>query len=147
VEADLSGGAQKIVFDFNATIALYRNTITTGGADRCTCISCKNFAAQRSNAYPIEFLELLKKLGVDPLKEWEAFDYEASDVPSKHLYGGWFLFCGQLVEGGDERLSLAEQNFVHWFTSSFPTRTLPKHARLCAVEFTAELLRTSGLGL
>lgn len=66
MERELYFGQQRIRFDREATAALYRDTITVAGAERCTCISCKNFAAQRTNIYPEEFLRFLKELGVAP---------------------------------------------------------------------------------
>ena len=55
MERELHLGQQRIRFDREATAALYRDTITVAGAESCTCISCKNFAAQRANVYPEEF--------------------------------------------------------------------------------------------
>jgi hypothetical protein len=71
VQNELYVGQQKILFDREATAALYRQTIMVPGADRCGCISCKNFVAQRGTAFPEKFVQLLKELGADPLKEWE----------------------------------------------------------------------------
>lgn len=140
MERELSAGQQKIRFDREATVALYRDTITVPGADRCSCISCKNFAAQRSKVYPKGFLKFLEELGVDPLKEWEAFDYDfGPENPGGHLYGGWFLFSGELVEGSDKRPKGTPESFAHWFTTSFPTGTLPREAKFCAVEFLAQI--------
>lgn len=75
MEQELCIGEQRILFDREATIDLYLQTITVPGADRCGCIYCKNFAAQRRNVFPAEFLRLLGELGVDPMNEWEAFEY------------------------------------------------------------------------
>jgi hypothetical protein len=140
MEGELFVGRQRIRFNREATIVLYRDIITAPGADTCTCISCKNFAAQRGKAYPDEFLHLLDELGIDPLKEWEAFDYDF-DLGNRqnHLYGGWFVFSGELVEGGDERPNQAQTNFVHWITTSFPTGTLPKDVKVCAIEFCTQI--------
>ena len=96
-------GLQRIWFDRQATAELYRKTITIPGADRCTCISCKNFAAQRGNVFPEKFVEFLRELGIDPRMEWEAVDYDFDVDPSGHMYDGWFLFVGGLVDGGDEQ--------------------------------------------
>ena len=141
VENELYVGHQKILFDREATTALYRETIMVPGADQCSCIPCKNFAAQRRTAFPEEFLQFLNELGVDPLKEWEAFDYDFDPKkPRKDvLYGGWFLFAGELVEGFDKRPWPAQKGFAYWFTTSFPAGTLPKGLKLCAIEFLAEI--------
>ena len=140
MERELSVGQQKILFDRDATIVLYQEIITVAGADKCRCTSCKNFAAQRGKILPERFLHLLGELGTDPLKEWEAFDYDFDrNLNSPHLYGGWFLFVGELLEGVDKRLQSPEVSFAHWFTTSFPTGTLPTNIKLCAVEFLAQI--------
>jgi hypothetical protein len=141
MEQELSIGEQKILFDREATIDLYRQTITAPGADGCGCIYCKNFAAQRQNVFPAEFLRLLGELGVDPMKEWEAFEH-SFDAKNPHklvLYGGWFLFAGALVTGAEKRPNTQTGGFAHWFTSSFPTGTLPTGVKLCAVEFLVQI--------
>ena len=141
MEKELSVGQQKVVFDREATVELYRQTITKPGADSCICIPCKNFAAQRGKVFSEAFDQFLRALGIDPLKEWEAFDYNFDPKkPRKSvLYGGWFLFVGELVEGFDKRPEPAQQGFAHWFTTSFPAGTLPTGLKLCAVEFLGEI--------
>jgi len=141
MEKELCAGQQKILFDREATLSLYRQTIVVPCADQCSCIGCKNFAAQRGKVFPGEFLQFLNELGVDPLKEWEVFDYNFDPKkPRKHvLYGGWFLFVGELVEGLNKRPAPAQQGFAHWFTTSFPAGTLPTGLKLCAVEFVGEI--------
>jgi hypothetical protein len=136
MEKELWVGLQKIQFDRDATIAFYAQTIKIPGADDCACIFCRNFAAQRHNIFPTAFIEFLRELGVDPAKEWEAFDYDFdAKNPSKLiLYGGWFLFVGQLLEGLETPPPL-QDDFAYWFTSSFPTGTLPVGAKLCALQF------------
>lgn len=140
MQSELQIGQQMIRFDREATVALYRDTITTPDADRCTCVSCKNFAAQRSRVYPEDFLNLLEKLGITALTEWEAFDYDfdLQERPN-HLYGGWFLFCGELIVGVRERPNQVETGFSYWFTSSFPTPQLPGEVKICAVEFSVQV--------
>jgi len=54
--------------DREATIELYRKTITAPGADSCDCLYCRNFAKQRQDIYPDEFKTLLVRLGADPTK-------------------------------------------------------------------------------
>ena len=102
MEKELSVGKQKVVFDREATVELYRETITKPGADSCTCISRKNFAAQRGKVFPEAFDQFLRALGIDPLREWDAFDYDFGLNPKGHLYGGWFLFVGGLLDGIDK---------------------------------------------
>ena len=135
MQAELSVGAQKVRFDREATVSIYRETIVAPGPDQCSCISCKNFAVQRGNVYPKEFLHLLNELGADPRKEWEAFDHDFDMGNREHLYGGWFLFAGELIEGIDHRPPYGQESFLHWFTTSFPNVTLPTDIKICAVEF------------
>lgn len=129
---------QTVRFDREATISLYEDTIKVPGADECRCIYCKNFAAQRGQVYPEEFLKLLDSLGADARKELEAFDYDfGPENPPNHLYGGWFVFCGELISGDEKQpeLEFGETAFAYWFTSSFPNGGLPKDAKVCAVKF------------
>lgn len=133
-------GEQKILFDREATIDLYRNTLTAADGDGCGCASCKNFALQRTKIYPVPFLQFLEELGIDPFREWEAFDYDFdSGNQNKHLYGGWFLFVGELVVGVENPPKHATGTFTHWFTDSFPAPALPTDMRICAVEFRVEV--------
>jgi len=138
MDASISVGKQKIRFDREATIELYRGTITAPGADSCDCLYCRNFAKQRHDIYPAEFRTLLDRLGADPKKEWEA--YELGSCPTKpnhHLYGGWFLFCGELTEGAEAQAEGLP--FTFRFTTSFPNGTLPDGLKICAVDFLAAI--------
>jgi hypothetical protein len=139
--SELQVGRQKIRYDHEATLALYRNTVTMAGADTCDCLYCQNYAAQRDKVFPKEFCDLLEKLGVNPLREWEAFDYDeiGPSNPKIHSYGGWFLFVGELVEGFDEKLGREPSSSSYLFTTSFPTGTLPKDTSICAVNFIADV--------
>lgn len=141
MQSELRLAQQTVLFDQDATAALYRDTITVPGADSCKCISCQNFAAQRGRVFPEAFIQFLKELGVDPLKEWEAFDYDfdARNAKRSVLCGGWFLFVGQVVEGLDKRREQPDEGFAYWFTTNFPTGTLPPHLKLCAVEFLGQI--------
>jgi hypothetical protein len=139
MQNEISLGGQTVLHDPEATVELYLRTITVPNADRCSCISCKNFAAQRRTVFPQEFVDFLIALGVDPLKEWEVFDYDFSVTKTPdHLYGGYLLFVGQLVYGADDAPQ-KEQRFRYWFTSSFPNATLPTNTKLSAVEFLAQV--------
>jgi hypothetical protein len=138
MNTEIHVGPQVVVCDREATIALYANAMNVPGANQCGCVSCKNFAAQRSSVYPDEFLSVLKQLGGDPLRELEAFDYDF-DNRERHLYGGWFVFCGELVEGTSWRPEQEPSRFSYWFTTSFPRGGLPTDVPLCAIEFCAEI--------
>jgi hypothetical protein len=56
-------------------------------------------------------------LGIDPLKEGEAF-YYAEVSPGVHLYGGWFYFVGRLLAAGEYRVE--ENGFGYFIGTSFP---------------------------
>lgn len=137
---ELRVGRQFILFNREATIDLYRQIITAPGADQCDCSGCKNFATRRGEIFPSEFTRFLNNLGVDPEKEWEAFDYDfgISNPNKSSLYGGWFLFVGELVEGLEVRGEL-RAGFTYWFTSSFPAIAVSKGVKVCAVEFLIEI--------
>jgi hypothetical protein len=139
MEAKLSVAQQTVWFDREATVGLYSQTIIVPGADSCNCLSCRNFAAQRVKVFPEEFVQFLGELGIDPLKEWEAFDCDFGVSPDGHLYGGWFLFIGGLVDGSRDRPESQQAPFAYWFTTSFPTGTLPIGLKFCAVEFIARV--------
>jgi hypothetical protein len=138
MHASISVGRQKILFDREATIELYRGIITVPGADSCGCIYCRNFARQRQTNFPDEFIALLDRLGADPLKEWEAYELGPSTTkPDHRLYGGWFLFCGELVEGPGLQGDVLPFSFG--FTKSFPDGIPHFGPEVCAVDFLAEI--------
>src|SRR4029077_10457106 len=125
MDASISLGTQKVRFDREATIELYRRTIAVPGADSCDCLHCRNFAKQRQDVYPAEFKTLLDRLGADPTKEWEVYELgSCTTKPNHRLYGGWFLFCGELVDGTDAQAEGLPFSFH--FTESFPNGTLPE---------------------
>jgi hypothetical protein len=52
MERELTIGQQKNVFDREATVDLYRETIKVAGSESCDCIYCKNVAAQKQSVFP-----------------------------------------------------------------------------------------------
>jgi hypothetical protein len=105
--------------DCEATRAAYAAT-ERGGAASCDCNGCRNFVAARSQIYPARFLELLEKLGIDPLKDAEAY-HNARRGPGRHDYGGWFHFIGQLHGTSNP----AVIDFGDGFTASFGRASAP----------------------
>lgn len=65
-------GDQKILYDRERTQRAYAG-MTSGDAEECGCSHCRNFAAQRSTAYPETFRRVLDQLGIDPAKEGEVY--------------------------------------------------------------------------
>ena len=125
---------QAVLFDREATASVYRS-IDQGDADRCNCGGCKNFRQFRSQAYGTELLLLLERLGIDPLKEWEA--YSCGVEINGHIeYGGWFVFVGEwsaknLAKGSGSPTEYTE----FFFTDSFPNATKRFGPKALAVEF------------
>ena len=126
-------GDQVILYDVARTRDAYAK-MTSGDAERCGCAYCRNFAAQRSVAYPENFLQSLILLGINPDKEGEI--YECGSESSLWRYDGWFYLSGQLLEAG-ERLTDAGSGFQFYFVDA---RRLPKPAtdfgeNILAIEF------------
>jgi len=129
-------GDQTFNFDKSATEAAYA-LLESGFAERCGCADCRNFAAQRSTAFPARFLTLLDRLGIDRLKEGEAFEY-GPEPSGKHLYGGWFYFIGKMDAQGESQIE--ENGFSYFIGTSFPKPPSPFQGQpVLAVEFTTRL--------
>jgi len=75
-----------------ATVAYYQRA-AQGDTYRCLCSGCRNFALQRSTAFPAEFLRLLDQLGIDPEQEHEAYETGLASN-GLHCYGGLLLWDG-----------------------------------------------------
>src|ERR1700721_2819503 len=90
-------GDQVIRFDKDRTRLAY-SSMKGGDAERCGCSYCRNFAAQRSTAYPEVFRSLLDQLGIDPEKEGEV--YESGPEGSLRMYGGGLFFPGGFRTSG-----------------------------------------------
>ena len=103
-------GNQLICIDRRCTTEAY-SQISTPGSEECGCAMCRNYIAQRSTIYPLSFLTLLQQLGIDAAKAGEVY-YLAPNSKGKRLYGGWFFFCGEIIEAGDKQYS---QDGVSYF--------------------------------
>lgn len=91
----------RIKVDAEATAAAYLK-LPHGEAVECGCRDCQNWTVQRNAALPFSFLDLLKKLGVDPEKETELSEFEGGAVdPTLNLYTGEYLFIGHIEAGPD----------------------------------------------
>jgi hypothetical protein len=131
-------GDQVVSYDPDRTRNVYL-TIPNGGAERCGCDSCLNFAAQRQSAYPEVFVKLLHQLGIDPLKEGEA--YEMGPDNGHVIYGGWFYFAGELVQEGERLSADPDTGFQYWFASPghFPKPRFDFGPSVSAIEFITNL--------
>jgi hypothetical protein len=81
--------------------------IANGAPETCGCEPCKNFAAQRSEAYPPQALDLFNSLGIVSNREAEVY-HLARLESGNHLYGGWFHFVGAILEGGNAQRQVSE---------------------------------------
>ena len=132
----LSLGDQTFTFDKSATEAAYA-LLEGGDADRCGCDPCRNFALQRNIAYPLDFLALLDRLGIDALKEGEVFEH-GPEPSGKRLYGGWFYFVGTIDVRGENQIEA--NGFSYFIGTSFPKPPPPfRDQPVLAVEFVTRL--------
>ncbi len=129
---ELRLGDQLIRYDREAAAAAYLN-LPSGGAERCGCIYCRNFAAQRANIYPPAFRALLDQLGIDPNKEGGMHDEIGPFEDKVRPTGGWFYFVGELIETG-ERL-IQDGEFQYWFQPTFPRPPAVLGDQVAAIEF------------
>lgn len=129
-------GDQLVRHDRDATVAAY-SALPQGDADRCGCVHCRNFAAQRGNVYPQDFRALLNQLGIDPNKEGEVFDMIGPFDDRIRPTGGWFYFVGEFIDRG-ERL-IQNGDFQYWFQPSFPRPPDCFGQSVIAIEFNAQV--------
>jgi hypothetical protein len=123
-------------YDRDATVAAYA-LVLVGGADRCGCIHCRNFAAQRHTVYPPEFRALLTVLGIDPNKEGEVYDCVGPFDSRIRLTGGFFYFVGELIKPGEKLMQTG--NFQYWFQPSFPRPQVCFGENVGAIQFSFEV--------
>jgi hypothetical protein len=133
---ELRLGDQLVRYDRNATVTAYA-LLPSGGADRCDCIYCRNFASQRATVYPENFRGLLLRMGIDPLKEGEIYDMVGPFSEKVRPTGGWFYFVGELIEPGQKLRS--EGDFQYWFQPAFPRPPACFGSCVEAIEFTAKI--------
>jgi hypothetical protein len=129
-------GDQLIRYDREATVAAY-SSVPSSGTDRCGCVHCRNFAAQREIVYPPEFRATLTLLGIDPNKEGEVYDKVGPFDLRIRPTGGWFYFVGDLIKPG-ERL-MQDGKFQYWFQPSFPRPPICFGENVGAIEFSVEV--------
>jgi len=135
---ELRIGDQVIRYDREATAAIYGGR-SNGWAERCGCLFCKNFAAQREQVYPASFRALLDQLGIDAFKEDDNTEYG----PMKdgcHFWGGWFYFVGEMVEWGEQNAEAPDApEFQFFFTKSGPGANRFPGRPLLGIEFTTHV--------
>lgn len=72
--------------------------IDSGGAERCGCEECFNFAAVRHLIYPPDLLELFECMGIDPLLEADV-EYRCPVSNGQHGYCARFFLVGRIASG------------------------------------------------
>jgi hypothetical protein len=133
---ELRLGDQVARFDREATAAAYK-LLPFGGAERCNCVCCRNFAAQRSTVYPGSFRSLLTQLGIDANKENAVYDAVGPFEDRIRPTGGWFYFVGELIEKGEKLIR--DGQFQYWFQPVFPPPPACFGVCVAAVEFTTSV--------
>ena len=133
---ELRLGDQLVRFDHDATVAAYA-LMPQGDGDRCGCVHCRNFAAQRGSIYPPNFRLLLAQIGIDPAKEGEVFDMVGPFNERLRPTGGWFYFVGEFIERGEKRVD--EGEFQYWFQPSFPRPPDSFGQSVVAIEFSVRV--------
>jgi hypothetical protein len=99
-------GRWTIASDAEATRKAYAATLV-GSPEECGCTHCLNFAAQRSEAYPLTAIQLFEKLGIAANREAEIY-HMARLESGRHFYGGWFHLVGSILSGADAARQVAE---------------------------------------
>jgi hypothetical protein len=133
---ELRLGDQVARYDRDATIAAYA-LMPVGGADRCGCVHCRNFAAQRDTVYPNEFRDLFSRLGIDSNKEGDVYDKVGPFDLRTRPTGGWFYFVGQLIEPGEKLVQAGD--FQYWLQPSFPRPPACFGEHVAAIEFSTDV--------
>jgi hypothetical protein len=136
---ELQIGDQSVRYDREATAAVY-SAITSGGAEKCGCVACRNFAAQRDEIYPASFKTLLDQLGINPAKDGWVYDY--GPLPNgRYRYGGWFYLIGELITAGDRNVGSLEgpDSFEFFFNRSGPRHPAFRGRDAIAIDFTAQV--------
>jgi hypothetical protein len=131
---ELRLGDQLIRYDHEATVAAYS---AAPSSDRCGCVHCRNFAAQRDTVFPPEFRALLTLLGIDPNKEGALYDKVGPFDLRIRPTGGWFYFVGELTKPGQKLMQAGD--FQYWFQPSFPRPPVCFGESVGAIEFSLDV--------
>lgn len=84
--------------DTKATMSHYE-TVTT---DICDCAYCRNYVTAFPEHFPKRFLELLQKIGIDPLKPAHISEI-CVNSDNSHEYIGNYDFVGEVIKASDEQ--------------------------------------------
>lgn len=97
----------KLMVDREATLAAYQKY--TSGAERCNCLLCQNYIANRERVYPNEILMLFHELGIDFRKEFTPEDFEVPKIRGLYTYYTSFQFKGRFINNA-KRSSTSKMN-------------------------------------
>lgn len=86
-------GGYLVEVDAEATAAAYAG-IPTPGPEDCDCWYCQNWVAGRGQLVPRSVRELL---GIPLAGEIEVWEVPGDAEP--HIYGGWYMLVGRVVQG------------------------------------------------
>lgn len=127
-------GGWTVRHDRAATVAYYQK-VTQGDTYRCLCSGCRNFALQRSTAFPAEFLRLLDHLGIDREQEHEVYEMGPTSNGLR-CYGDLFVFIGNFTRAETEpTAAFDDTRFELGFTDSFPWAEYSPRDSVSAVDF------------
>ncbi len=91
----------EIEVDKDVTIQAY-----TGLSVSCNCAYCRNFFIVCNNL-PVEYIQFLTQLGIDPMKPAEIVEYN-ENPDGTHYYGWWYHVAGQITkESNAEKVMLS----------------------------------------
>jgi hypothetical protein len=130
----------RIAVDLEATARLYA-AIDRPASERCKCVECRGFVANRGLLLPQSFLALLRRLYIDPTNESELW---AVSGARDFYVSGQFDFIGKVARPSRTAPFRAQENFDYTFTNDAGNRcmTVAKNSRLgtvAGVRFAATL--------
>ncbi len=106
------------------TLAAYSQSDARRAED-CACSCCRNWIAQRDIEYPLDLVQFLEMVGVDPHKEAEV--WEAGPLDRGYSFNsGWWHFIGEVEGKGEVAIKLDPQRFGKgrdWSVSFFAGKT------------------------
>lgn len=112
-------GEYLVEVDAEATVAAYAG-IPTPGPEDCGCWYCQNWVAGREQLVPPAVRELLASLGIPLAGEVEVWEVPGDAGP--HIYGGWYMLVGRIVQGPVSSASVSRAGWDLTFShgASYP---------------------------
>lgn len=86
--------------------------------DGCDCAYCRNYI-KGCETFSEKVLEFYRMLGIDPRKEGEFMEFEAT-ADDEHLYMGFYHLVGEIVkEPSDKREKWDDLNIIKIYNMKF----------------------------